>query len=628
MNTIIPLLSFVLGIVLTPLVRHIAIKKNWVAVPRADRWHQKITALMGGIAIYIAMVIPLLLISSPFASSPEVIFGLTRDALPPVSLAVFFGATCLFGLGLVDDFIGIKPQTKLIGQIVVALVVTFWGFRLPWFNSLTLDTFTTVFWIVGITNAFNLLDNMDGLCAGIGGICSIFLAFLFLGKLTDAYQISLIMSGALLAFLVYNYNPASIFMGDSGSLMIGFVISVLAICYAQSAASNPLSSIAAPILLVMVPVMDTTLVTFIRILSGRKASMGGKDHTSHRLVLMGMSEKRAAVTLYGIGITSGLSALFVSLSDTSTSPSVIIPAFFSILLMGIYLAQIRVYPEKEFSLLRDNGFSALLYDLTYKRQVLIILMDFCLIAFSYYLSYRLRFDDKSFLIFFDTYLQSVPVVIACKLIVMYLVGIYKGFWDFISTNDTYQCIKASVLATLLSVVAVTFIYRFESFSKGVFVIDFFLTTCLLLAVRGSFRMFTDSVKRRTLEGEKVVIYGAGRGGELLLREILNNRALSVIPVGFIDDDPLKQGKKLQGYPVLGSLEDLSHLHEKYRLNGILVSFSSNGDQKNERIIACGKFYGLFVKQFQIQINTLVPEMSKNISPEKDNVDIVQNRTIN
>ena len=606
------LAAFVLGIVLTPVVRQIAIKRKWMAVPKSDRWHQNTTALMGGIAIYISLIIPLLFISDAYSFlkeiifNPQIQFGSDQNVLPPVSLAVLVGATFLFGLGLVDDLTGIKPQTKLIGQIIVALLGVFLGFRLGWFNSLTLDTFVTVFWIVGITNAFNLLDNMDGLCAGIGGICSLILILLFSNKMPEAYQIALIMTGALFAFLVYNFNPASIFMGDCGSLPVGFVISILALYYSQSVAQNPLSSITVPILLVLVPVMDTTLVTFIRILSGRKASMGGRDHTSHRLVLIGMSEKRAAITLYGIGLVSGLAAVFVSRYDTLTSPTVIIPVFFSFLIMGIYLAQLRVYPEKEFSRLRNHNFSAILYDLTYKRQVLIILLDFCLIAFSYYLSYRLRFDSKRFPLFFTSYLQSVPIVIGCKLIVLYLVGIYKGFWDFISTNDTYQCIKASVLGSLLSVVAVTFIYRFQSFSKGVFVIDFFLTTCFLLAARGSFRMFTEGIKRRTLNGEKILIYGAGRGGELLLREILNNNALSVFPVGFIDDDPLKLGKKLQGYPVLGSIEDIDTLQKKYNLNGILVSFNANGNHKYERIIEFGKRHGLFVKQFQIQINTLVP----------------------
>ncbi len=611
MNFALPLGAFILGVVLTPLVRHMAVKKKWVAVPQENRWHEQTTALMGGIAIYTSLVIPLLFVAAPFSawlelfSWPHTPWAGSPPTLAPVSLIIFIGATLLFILGIIDDLNGIKPQTKLIGQIVVALTAAFLGFRLQWFTSLTLDTFITVFWIVGITNAFNLLDNMDGLCAGIGGISTFFLAVLFWDKVPEAYQISTIMVGVLLAFLVFNFNPASIFMGDCGSLLIGYVVSILSLCYAQSVAVNPLSSIAVPILLVMVPMMDTTLVTFIRILSGRKASMGGKDHTSHRLVLIGMSERRAALTLYGIGFISGFSALFVSRSDTLTSPSVIIPAFFSILLMGIYLAQLRVYPEKEFSLLRNNSFSSILFDLTYKRQVLIILLDFCLIAFSYYLSYRLRFDSQNFPIFFKSYLSSVPVVIACKLVVLYLVGVYKGFWDFISTNDTYQCIKASLLATLLSVAAVTFLFRFQSFSKGVFVIDFFLTTCFLLAARGSFRMFTDSVKRRTLNGPKVLIYGAGRGGELLLREILNNQAVSVSPLGFIDDDPFKHGKKLQGYPVLGALDDLYALKKKYHLDGVLVSFNPNGHQTHDRIIELGRRHQLFVKQFQIQIHTLV-----------------------
>jgi UDP-GlcNAc:undecaprenyl-phosphate GlcNAc-1-phosphate transferase len=398
--------AFVLGIVSTPVIRQIAIKKEWMAVPKSDRWHQNTTALMGGIAIYISLIIPLLFISEAYSFLKEVVFnpqmqfGSDQNGLPPVSLAVLVGATFLFGLGLIDDLNGIKPQTKLIGQIVVALLVVFLGFRLSWFNSLTLDTFVTVFWIVGITNAFNLLDNMDGLCAGIGGICSLNLILLFSGNMPEAHQIALIMTGVLFAFLVYNFNPASIFMGDCGSMPVGFIISILALSYSQSVAKNSLSSVTVPILLVLVPVMDTTLVTFIRILSGRKASMGGRDHTSHRLVLIGMSEKRAAVTLYGVGFVSGLAALFVSRYDTLTSPTVIIPVFISFLLMGIYLAQLRVYPEKEFSRLRNRNFSAILYDLTYKRQVLIILLDFCLIAFSYYLSYRLRFDIKKFPLFF------------------------------------------------------------------------------------------------------------------------------------------------------------------------------------------------------------------------------------
>ena len=245
--------------------------------------------------------------------------------------------TFLFVLGLFDDFIHIKPQAKLVGQILVASLITFLGFRLHWFTSLTVDTMVTMAWIVGITNAFNLLDNMDGLCAGIALIAAVFLSFLFWGVMPEASLVAMVLAGSLAAFLVYNFNPASIFMGDCGSLVIGFMLAVLSLYLSETQSTLVFSNFVVPVMLLLVAIFDTTLVTFIRLLSGRKASVGGRDHTSHRLVLMGFSEKRAVLSLYGIGSIAGFAAVFVSRSDTLTSPVVIIPVIVAILLMGIYL---------------------------------------------------------------------------------------------------------------------------------------------------------------------------------------------------------------------------------------------------------------------------------------------------
>ena len=152
---------------MTPLVRLAAVKKGWMARPAKDRWHKKPTALFGGIAIFAGFAVPMLM-TSDFSGIHLVKGDLPRMDGHSFGLVTFMGATFLFLLGILDDIISIKPQTKLIGQILVASLVTFLGFRLHWFNSLTIDTVVTMFWIVGITNAFNLLDNMDGLCAGIG----------------------------------------------------------------------------------------------------------------------------------------------------------------------------------------------------------------------------------------------------------------------------------------------------------------------------------------------------------------------------------------------------------------------------------------------------------------------------
>lgn len=602
-----PLLAFLLSAGLTPVVRRAAIGKGWIAHPSDDRWHKTPTALMGGITIFAAFIVPTLMVAEfvPLLKLLTTVNGGIQ--VRPLAAVLAIGALFLFVLGLYDDVKNIKPYSKLIGQIVAASVVTFLGFRLNWFTSLTLDTMATLFWIVGITNAFNLIDNMDGLCAGVGLVASLCLAVLYADAAPQVARLALILAGAQAGFLIYNFNPAKIFMGDCGSLVIGFVISVLALFHGETKNAGALSTLFVPILVLLVPILDTSLVTVIRILSGRKASTGGRDHTSHRLVLMGFSERTAVLFLYGVAATAGMAAVFVDRSDTMTSPAVIVPALLAIVLMGVYLSQLRVYPEKEFSVLRNRSFTPVLLELTYKRHLVLVCLDFILIAFAYYLAYRLRFSGKDFSYYFPVFLKSLPVVIACKLLIFFIMGVYRGIWSYISTNDVLQYLRASLVATLITVAVLTFIYRFKDFSKGLFMIDWLLTTGLLLASRGSFRMFVETQKRKSLAGDKVVIYGAGRGGELLLREILNNHRLKVNPIGFIDDDSMKKGKKIQGYPILGSFSDLAGLLQKYPVDGILISFNHEQDSQWPSREAVHRFCrekNLFVKQFQVALRSV------------------------
>lgn len=602
--------AFLICLVLTPAVRHLASAKGWLAAPVKDRWHTRPTALMGGIAIYVAVLLPLL---SIIDFSAVAVFFKTRGTashMMPANGVLLIGATFLFLLGLVDDFLHIKPHAKLLGQILVAAVVTFFGFRLHWFTSLTLDTLVTMIWIVGVTNAFNLLDNMDGLCAGIGLICAVTLAVILWPTHFEIALAALIMAAALLAFLCYNFNPASIFMGDCGSLIIGFAISLFSLTYTDHLQpTHSLAVYAVPIMVIMVPILDTTMVTLVRLLSGRRASTGGRDHASHRLVLMGFSERGAVLALYGIGIISGSAAVFVARSDSMTSPGVIIPVVLSAILMGFYLSQLRVYPEKEFSVLRDRTFTPVLIELTYKRQLVMIILDFGLISFAYYLSYRLRFDAVVFGIYFDTFLKSLPAIIICKLIAFYFTGVYRNILGQMSSDDVGVCLKASTLATIICVAVITYFYRFRDFSKGIFIIDWLLTNLVLLGSRGFFRLSSDLMKRKTLAGEMTVIYGAGRGGEILLREILNNKALSLKPLGFIDDDPLKAGKKLQGYPIMGTFADLVDILAKHSVTTLLVSFDDTHGADLDRIKRFCRKKNLSLKQFRVQVDSIDLELS-------------------
>ncbi len=586
-------LAFFICLLATPLIRRMALSRGWVAKPVKDRWHTRTTALLGGIAIYGGMIIPLLFIVDFSGVS---FFGDDGVSLEP-SLAhmLLLGGSTLFLLGLADDFIHIKPHSKLLGQILVAAMVTFMGFRLEWFTSLTLDTMVTMLWIVGVTNAYNLLDNMDGLCAGIGAISAFAMGMIFWQIAPDAAVAALIVGASLTAFLIYNFHPASIFMGDCGSLVVGFAVAALGLFYCHLPGINGMAKYAVPVMVVMVPILDTTLVTFIRILSGRRASTGGRDHASHRLVLMGFSERGAVLSLYVIAVVAAAAAVFVHRSNTLTAPSVIIPIGLSILLMGIYLSQLRIYPEKEFSLLRDKAFTPILMDLTYKRQLMIVLFDFGLIAFCYYFSYRLRFDYIEFDFYFNVFLKSMPAVMICKFIAFFIVGVYRHLLGRMGTDEVWIYIKATVFGTLLSVTVVTFFYRFEDFSPGIFIIDALLTAIALLGTRGFFRLTGDMVRRKTLKGESVLIYGAGLGGELLLREVLNNPELHLKPVGFIDDDPVKVGKRLKGYPILGTFADIENITNRYPIDILMVSFQPISKGIRSKLRRLGRDTGLAVQ---------------------------------
>ena len=257
--------SFALSLALTPLVRAFARRIGAVARPKADRWHKKPTAMMGGVSVFIVVVV--------------IAFAL----IPPTkySWVVLLASSFLFVVGLVDDFLHIKPYQKLIGQVMGATLVIYYGLSLPWTGSPLVNMAITIFWLIGITNAINLLDNMDGLAAGIAAIAATILAIGFAasGQINEAILLG-VFAAALLGFLVYNSHPASIFMGDGGSMFIGFFLASSALLNASGGRSRSfLPVLFVPVLILFVPIFDTTFVTILRKISGRAVSSGGRDHT-------------------------------------------------------------------------------------------------------------------------------------------------------------------------------------------------------------------------------------------------------------------------------------------------------------------------------------------------------------
>jgi UDP-GlcNAc:undecaprenyl-phosphate GlcNAc-1-phosphate transferase len=550
-------LAFVISLALVGLCRAAARRFGYTARPRPDRWHQRPTALLGGVGIALTVLI--------------LHFAMGWRTVP----VLVIGGAMMFVVGLVDDLAPLKPYAKLIAEIAIASLMVFFGYRLTWTESLTLDTLLTMVWVVGLTNAFNLLDNMDGLCAGIALIAGAsLLAALGLngGVATpEAMHLALLL-GATAGFLVYNFHPASIFMGDSGSLFIGLNLAVLSLGggHSSESSSSLLSIVVGPLLVLLVPIFDTTLVTVSRILSGRSAAQGGRDHSSHRLVAIGLSERRAVAVLWMLAALGGLLAVSIQRFENDWTSIVAAIFLLAMIIFAVYLSHVRVYEQVDEKLLQTGRITPFVIDFMYKRRVAEVILDVCLVTIAYYSAYRLRFEGPEFATYFPNFIQSLPIVVGVQMVVLFAAGAYRGIWRHFSLIDGVVFSRAVFLGTLTSVFLLVYLYRFENYSRGVFIIYGALLFLLLGGSRASFRLISEFAQRRRHEGRRLVIYGAGEGA-MTVRELLGRSQENFRLLGFVDDDPNLARRRVQGYPVLGDYASLVSLISNGAVDGVVIS---------------------------------------------------------
>ena len=321
--------AFVIAAVLSPLLAKLFGWIGFVDEPSKDRFSRRAVPKGGGVAIFWAVALPIMVglgavwycqINElrPFWL-PE---GLDTH-LPGIlsraggAMAILVGAAVLHILGIIDDRFAVKPMIKLIVQFAVAAgLVAFFEIRLltvlPWH----MGTVLTVIWIVLLTNVFNFLDNMDGLSAGTAVI--VLVVFISLGYMSGQIfvpTLATVLLGALVGFLIYNFNPARIFMGDAGSLPLGYfvaVISVLTTYYNPALSQGRWYNTLTPLVVLAIPLYDFVSVVFLRLCAHQPAWVGDRRHFSHRLIQRGMSERKAVLTIYLATGTTALSAIFLS----------------------------------------------------------------------------------------------------------------------------------------------------------------------------------------------------------------------------------------------------------------------------------------------------------------------------
>jgi UDP-GlcNAc:undecaprenyl-phosphate GlcNAc-1-phosphate transferase len=574
-------LALALSLVVIPICRILALRFGFVARPREDRWHQRQVALFGGVGIAIVFFLC------------AFIFGIAWE-LPLFTITL----ALIFGVGLVDDVLSLKPSTKLIAQIALASVLLFFDYRLNWLQSTTLDLLVSLVWIVGLTNAFNLIDNMDGLCGGVAMIVGAALLVDLLPGAAGTHALAearylAILLGATGGFLIYNLHPASIFMGDSGSLLLGFSFAAVTLSAGHQTPirSDILSIVAAPALVLLFPIFDTALVTLSRWFWGRRASQGGRDHSSHRLVAIGLSERRAVMLLWLLAAVGGILGIGVSKFGQNWPVLLVASAFLiGMILFASYLAGIRVYDDDTMRAKR-NTLTPIVVDFMHKRRVAEVILDVCLVVLCYYAAYRLRFEDPvDFMLNFAMFTRSLPVIVAAQMVAFFAVGVYRGVWRHFGMLDTLVVARGVFFGAATALLVILGVYRFFAYSRTVFAMYALLLLIAVTLSRASFRLVGEFMQRQRQSGRRVVIYGAGDDGGLVIREILSSGG-DVRIAGFIDDDPRKAGVRVMGYPVLGGYSALTLLMNASSIDAIVISSHALSPERlNNLTVLCSEHH--------------------------------------
>jgi UDP-GlcNAc:undecaprenyl-phosphate GlcNAc-1-phosphate transferase len=501
---------------------------------------------------------------------------------------IFIGATVVFGTGLWDDVRPLPVWVKLLCQAVAAAVAIGYGIRvnhLSLFGGSSFDLGiwavpVSFFWILGITNAFNLLDGLDGLVSGLAIIIAAANA-LVLYALGDMQMmlLLLVLFGALLGFLPYNFNPATIFLGDSGSLVIGYILSVTAISSTQNSVTS--LAVVIPLLLFGLPIVDTLLSMARRLAASVKLHQASstrlkdrircagamfeadRQHIHHRLLALGFSHRHAVLVLYGIALAMATLAMLSVLAQYRNAGMLLIAAG-----AATYAGIRRLgYDEIEFF---PTGAVLRWYEQTrVNRRLVRVLIHAMLVALAYWGAFLLKYDHVRSSALYTWYLHAFPIHLVMQFLFFYLMGLHRGVWRTFGVRDL-MCISGALLqANMLSYI-VALLHVPPEGALRFFLIDTLLLGALILGVRSAYRVLSIHRSHAMASGRDTLIFDAGPCGQSILRELQQNPDCGLRPIGFLDDNHTLHGHTVDRLPVLGSIDDLRTIVDHYPVSCLIL----------------------------------------------------------
>lgn len=587
------IISFCLSLILTPFIIRLAFKVGALDQPNDRKIHKTATPRLGGIAIFTSFLVTVIFI---YFLLPQP--GLQNFIAAYNWALVMFAMLIILTVGICDDIFTLKAGPKFLVQLIAASLLYFAGFQITTvtnlfsFSTFNLGFFSlpiTLLWIVGITNAFNLIDGLDGLAAGIAIIAGLTIAGIsFIHNDISTTIIALLLAGSLAGFLRYNFNPAKIFLGDSGSLFIGFILAILSI--KSSAKGSTAFSVIIPLLALGLPIIDTLLAMMRRMLrlflpeqtlntsllsKAHVMFLPDKRHIHHRLLAKGYSQRIVVLILYSVACAFGMCALGVTAG--SFNSAVIIIA------IGLFIATaVKVLGYREIAIFR-NGIMLNVYKNTLlKHSVLQVYLDFISVFAALLLADYFITGPHYLSTFSGNHLLAIIIIGSTQLALFAVNGLYRHQTHLSGLGDFLHLFRVTVISSVLTAGLIIFAnYISNELNNSIFIIlDYYFLFTLIAGSRVAFHALNYLFHREIGNGKKAVIYGADSNGLVTLQALLKNENNKVIPVGFLDDNPELERKYLDGYPIFGGHWKLEGLLQKRIADEIIVA----GNKVNIRIL--------------------------------------------
>ncbi len=554
-----------------------------VAVPTGERWHAEATPTFGGVGIYAGFLAGVLVALAVGAVEWSGELG-----------GILAGVTLLFVAGLVDDLRRLSPLAKLAAQIAAGVIVLASGLEVEIVGNDVLAWGIGLLWLVGITNAFNLLDNMDGLAATLAAIAC---AYFAIDAVTEhesetVLVLSLALGLACAGFLPFNLRPrrgAVLFMGDSGSQVLGFGLATLALASSWTVAGTTTATILLPLLVLAVPILDTTLVTLKRLAERRPVTQGGRDHTSHRLVYYGLSEAKAVLLLALVAAAIGATALAYNVLDNGRLTALgVLVTFVLLVQFASFLSDLE---ERSRAGTVEGPEPSLWRALVFEpRRLVEVVVDFLVICGSFLAAYLLVVGGSGTEYERSVFLSALPILLATRYVFFVALGVYRRVWRFATARDVLPIAIGCAGSAVVSYAVLVALRPIGSFpALEIFVVDAVLATVLVGASRLTLRLLPELQGHRR-HRRRVLVVGAGASGRALARELRESHEARV--VGFLDDNPRVRRRRILGITVVGSTDEADRAIASTRAEEVLVTIPDAAPERLDAVVRASEAAGV------------------------------------